>query len=204
MTLASLAMIASACSDDKSTAPVPDPEDPRKSIAGVMQELIDAYEARDLDRYSRLFDRNNFEFVFDPVDVTTDPDIPPSWDWSEEESSAENLFMAALVETIELEFAVQTPVDASEEDTGNWPFPEGTKKVVATNVKLMIDTRDPAGGENIVYNVDGDHAIFFIYQDTLDVVEGVPAWKIFEWRDQRIGALAVEIKSWGGVKNLFQ
>lgn len=194
------------CSDDEKITPPDTPrEDPRKTIAGVMQELIDAYEARDIARYSALFLHSQFVFLFDPVDVQENPDIPPSWDWSEESSSARNLFEADLVERIELRFLMSDPVLADSLDEVFFPFPEGTMKVLVTDVKLAVDTRDPTGGENIVYRVDGDQAIFFLCQDPEEIVDGVPVWKIIEWRDKRIGPVPfVELKSWGGLKSLFQ
>jgi hypothetical protein len=76
-------------------------------------------------------------------------------------------------------------------------------KVIATDVSLSVDVRDPAGVENIRYRVDGDDAIFFLYPDQNEIVDGVPVWKIVEWRDKTIGAPFVELKSWGSVKSLY-
>lgn len=201
--IAAAVMIAGAgCSDDEKITP-PTPEDPRKTIAGVMQELIDAYQARDIARYAALF-HDDFVFVFDPQDVLDDPDIPPSWDWSEERDATTNMFGAALVERIQVNYAVGTPVLADTLDEGIRPFPEGTMKVIVTSVALAVDTRDPTGGENIIYRVTGDQAIFFLFQDPEEVVDGVPVWKIIEWRDKKIGPTPfVELKSWGGVKSLY-
>lgn len=196
-------VFTSACSDDDKVS-TPTPEDPRKTIAGVMQELIDAYEARDIDRYSALFDQANFMFVFDPVDAQEDPDIPPNWDWPEEQNSTTNMFEAQLVEQIRVGYVPGAPVAVTDPDIGERPFPEETMKVIVTEVSLSVDTRDPSGGENIVYRVSGDQAIFFVYPDSGEIVDGVPVWKIFEWRDKKIGAFAVELKSWGGVKSLYQ
>ena len=204
MGIAAAMMIAGAgCSDDDKVTP-PTPEDPRKTIAGVMQELIDAYEARDIARYAALFDDSSFVFVFDPTDVQGDPDIPPNWDWNEERNATTNMFGANLVQRIQLDYVVGTPVLADTLDEGIRPFPEGTMKAIVTNVELSVDTRDPAGGENIIYKVAGDQAIFFLWQDPQEIVDGVPVWKIIEWRDKRIGpAPFVELNSWGGVKSLY-
>ena len=187
MGIAAAMMIAGAgCSDDDKVTP-PTPENPRKSIAGVMQELIDAYQARDIARYAALFDNSSFVFVFDPTDVQGDPDIPPNWDWNEEQNSTRNMFEAELVERIQIDFVRGAPTDPSESDRGERPFPSGTKKVTVTEVELSVDTRDPAGGENITYKVTGDQAIFFLVQDSVETQEGLPVWKIFEWRDKKIG-----------------
>ena len=80
--------------------PKDDTDVPRTTIAGVLTNLVNAYKDRDLDRYKVLFDQDNFMFVFDPVDVQDDPDIPPNWDWPEEENSTRNMFEAELVERV--------------------------------------------------------------------------------------------------------
>jgi hypothetical protein len=200
-----LILFSYGCSDDDDTVTPPPPEDPRKTIAGTLQELIDAYEARDVDRYAALFDQDSFLFVFDPIEVNDpDTDLPPSWGWEDEESANRNLFQAQLVERIQVYFVVGSPEPATKQDVEERAFPEGTMKVIATNVSLIVDTRDPAGSENIRYHVDGDNAIFFLYPDQNEVVDGVPVWKIVEWRDKTIGAPFVELKSWGGVKSLYR
>ena len=159
----------------------------RTTIDGVMNNLMVSYEKREIDRYSELFDQAGFMFVFDPTDVQTDPDIPPNWDWNEEQNSTRNMFEAELVERIQIDFVRGAPTDPSESDRGERPFPSGTKKVTVTEVELSVDTRDPAGGENITYKVTGDQAIFFLVQDSVETQEGLPVWKIFEWRDKKIG-----------------
>jgi hypothetical protein len=126
--LAAVTLGALGCSDDKRPTP-PTPEDPRKTIPGVMQELTDAYEARDIDRYTKLFDTDSFMFVFDSLDVLENPNIPPNWEWSEEHRSAENMFEDSLLARIQLDFTVETPVSPAKNDVGHRPFPEGTMKV---------------------------------------------------------------------------
>lgn len=113
------------------------------------------------------------------------------------------MFESPLVQRIELDFVTGPPTEAVKSDIGERPFPEGTKKVIVTQVALSVETREP-GGENLIYRVAGDQAIFFLYQDPGEVEDGLPMWKIFEWRDMKIGAFAVELKSWGGVKSLYQ
>src|SRR5690606_25502094 len=193
--LAAVLVMMMGCSDDDTVSP-PDVEDPRKTIATAMEELRAAYVARDIDRYAKLFD-SNFVFVFDPADVQENQDLPPSWGGQTELDAARNLFQASLVDRIQVDFTVGTPVEPQPQDVGTREFPEGTRKVLATRVSLDVDTRDPAGGENIIYRCDGDQAVFFLYPDTLEVVDGVPVWKIFEWRDKRIGALPTIGTSWG-------
>ena len=196
-------MLSIGCSDDETITP-PDPvEDPRKSIAGALQELKVAYEARDLDRYSALFN-SDFVFVFDPTDVLENPDLPQNWDWSAEHNATRNMFEADLVERIQVDFIVGTPALPDTHDVGTREFPEGTMKVLVTEVELSVDSRDPAGGENIIYRCNGDQAMFFLYPDTLEVVDGVPAWKIFEWRDRRIEAVPTIGVTWGRIKAHYQ
>lgn len=204
--LMALVLALPGCSDDDETVTPPPPEDPRKTIAGTLQELIEAYQARDIDRYAALFDPDSFLFVFDPIDANDpDTDIPPNWGWEDEESASRHMFQDQLVERIEVDFVIGAPEPATKQDVGERPFPEGTMKVVVTEVKLKVDVRDPAGGEGLRYQVDGDNAIFFLYPDPNGIVDGVPVWKIVEWRDKTIGGLLfVELKSWGGVKSLYR
>jgi hypothetical protein len=205
MALACMALMLSlsGCSDDDDTVRPPAREDPRKTIAGVMQELIDAYEERDIDRYEALFDQEHFLFVFDPYDVNDpDTDIPPNWDWVEEQSANRNMFQSQIVERIELNFVLGTPEPATEQDAEDRPFPEGTMKVSVSEIHLLVDTRNPAGGENILYIADGDHAIFFLLPDQNEI-DGVPVWRIFEWRDLTIPAPVIE-NSWGEIKYYFR
>jgi hypothetical protein len=201
--LVAIVLSAPGCSDDEKITP-PTPEDPRKTIPGVLQELLAAYTAGDIHRYATLFDQADFMFVFDPMDVQNDQDIPPTWTWPEELNSATNLFEAELVESIQVSYVVGTPVLPSKEDAGQRPFPEGTVKVIASAVRVGIDTRDPLGGENIIYMVTGDQATFFLRPDTTEIVDGVPVWKIFEWRDKRLGSLATIESTWGLIKANYQ
>lgn len=166
----------------------------RTTIGGVMNNLLVSYRKRDIDRYLELF-HPAFNFVFDPQDVIDDPDIPPSWDYNEERSSTRNMFEAELVERITIDFVPGPALDAGEADQGNWPLPSGTKKVIVTAVELNVDTRDPLGGENIIYRVNGDQAIFFLVQDSTETQEGLPVWKIFEWRDVKIGPRPAPVAS---------
>lgn len=190
------------CSDDETITP-PDVEDPRKTIATTMQELLAAYEARDIGRYSALFD-SDFVFVFDPTDVVTDPDIPESWDWTAELAATSNMFESDRVEEVQVDFVIGNPVTADTADVGMREFPEGTMKVIATAVELSVDNRDPFGGENIIWRVAGDQAIFFLYPDSLEIVDGVPVWKIFEWRDKKIGPAPTIETTWGQIKAAYK
>jgi hypothetical protein len=209
-------LLLDGCSEDKKAATAPVPEDPRKTIAGVMQEIIDSYEARSITRYSALFDQDDFMFVFDVQDVYDQPDIPPNWDWPDELVSNRNMFASPLVERIQLDFVVGAPVAVVKEDIGERPFPEGTMKVAVSEVDFTVDTQDPDGGENLLIKVAGDRAHFFLFPDSNEVVDGIPVWKIFEWRDERIGrgrdggpplstrgAHGSIESSWGTIKFIF-
>ncbi|MEZ4655565.1 MAG: hypothetical protein R3E12_18750 [Candidatus Eisenbacteria bacterium] len=201
-------LLPSGCSDDKgSTAPVPDPPPGRTTITGIFQGLVYAYQSRDLDHYKLLFDQSDFQFVFDEQDATEDPDIPESWGWPEEQTSTRNMFESDLVERIQLDFVQGTPVLASETDVRERPFPEGTMKVTISDVDLSVDTRDPQGGENIIFKVTGDKADFFLYQDLSELQDGLPVWKIFEWRDFKLGPRGsgfVLETSWGVLKSAWE
>lgn len=195
--IAALMLVAPGClfsPDPKPPEPPVSQYMPRTTISGVLNNLQVAYENRDLQRYKELFDLDEFMFVFDPIDVNDpDTDIPESWFWPEEETATRNMFEDDLVERIELSFVQGTPANPSESDEEDRPFPEGTKKVIVTEVNLLVDVRqDP---ENVRYEVRGDNAWFFLVQDTTEVQDGLPVWKIFEWRDKTIGSRPAPVAS---------
>jgi hypothetical protein len=181
---------------------------PRTTPRGVVRALTGFYRSREIWWYSVLFDREEFLFVFDERDVQENPDIPVSWRWPEERAAHSNMFDRDLVKRVQLDFALGTPVSAGEADIGGRPFPEGTMKVPVSDVRLVVEIRDPAEGHPLVHALTGGRAEFFVYRDRTETWGGVPVWKIFEWRDGRAGAREAhsrdaEMKSWGSVKALF-
>lgn len=203
--LAAGLMLFAGCSDGDETVTPSPPEDPRKTIAGVMQELIAAYEARDLARYEALFDQEHFLFVFDPYDVSNpDTQIPPNWDWVGERTAHLNMFQDQFVQRIEVDFVVGTPEPAAKQDVGERAFPEGTMKVILSEVNLNIEVSDPGGSESLHYIVEDGQATFFLYPDHDEVIDDVPAWKIFEWRDRFNHPTPTQDASWGQVKALYR
>jgi hypothetical protein len=201
------ATLWAGCSDDDK--PVgPAAEDPRTTIDGVMRELIEAYRTRDFDRYAALFDQNDFRFVFDTTAVAENPGLPVDWGWPGERQATIGLFTSPLVERIELGFLSDDPVPATAHDIDDRPFPSTTMKVTLRAVSRFVETKDPNGGEIIIYQVDGDQADFFIYSDSTDLVDGLPLWKIFEWHDRRVGGRPrsdlppIEV-TWGSIKSVF-
>ncbi len=186
-----LAVASTGClfSPDKSK-PTEDGEAqylPQTSEANVLENLITSYVEKELLEYEKLFDHNVFEFVFDPLDVQEDQDLPPFWLWDEERESTKNMFESELVLEIRLEYIPGTAVAVDEGDD----VPDLTwTKVEVTNVELEVETRDPLGGENIIYKVSGDRAIYFFKSYDDELVDGQPTVRIVEWRDQRTGLFA--------------
>jgi len=151
----------------------------------VLDLLIDSYVAKEIDRYSGLFDTVQYTFRFDRTDVENDPDLDPSWGWPEELTSTKNMFESELVLGITLDF-VKGDTEFARESDGEGVSLEW-RKVICTEIELEIDTIDPDGGENIIYKVAGDRAMYFFETYPEELIDGQPRWRIVEWRDIRVG-----------------
>lgn len=162
---------------------------PQTSPENVLENLITAYEQQNYDEYVKLFDETFF-FAFDPVDVEkSGGDIPIEWGKDDDIRSTRNMFDEPLVEKVTLDFVIDDPEPATSADEQRHTFPLGTMKVTASEVELQVDTRDPEGGENIIYEVSGDQAIFFLYPHPTEKVDGLAKWYIVEWRDRKVNLL---------------
>ncbi|MCA9728984.1 MAG: hypothetical protein R3E12_13635 [Candidatus Eisenbacteria bacterium] len=64
----------------------------------------------------------------------------------------------------------------------------------------VLGRRDPDGGENIITQLASDRTEVFVFQDTTDIVDGLPSWKIFEWRDLAAEGGENRCLSWGTAK----
>ncbi len=194
---------AFGCSDDDNTVaePQPNPYLAQVTPENVLRNLITAYVEEDLDEYEKLFDHDLFEFVFDPLDVQEDQDLPPFWLWDEERESAKNMFDSNLVLDIRLEYVPGMAVQVDEGDD----VPDlSWMKVEVTNIELEIETKDPLGGENIIYKVSGDRGVFFFREYPNETVGGLPLVRIVEWRDQRTAFRLPSVEnSWGNIKSVF-
>lgn len=217
LVLAGALILSSGCANEPPMTPVPSAaggfatdtgvyNPPVLSLAEqIIGEIEAAYETRDLEAYARLFDEKHFVFVFDPIDVLDDPDIPPSWPWPDEAAAHRNLFESDLVVGIDLDWeSVQNLPVAGQEVLGE-PLPPGTREIVVSGVYLAVEMMNPDGGENLLFEVEGDRAHFFVARDTGASALGPSAqWRILRWEDERIDNLAVSERSWGRLKVLFR
>lgn len=196
------AIVLSGCSEDPTK---PSVEDPRKSVEGVMQALIDAIEGREMERYASLFHSKEFRFVFDRGDVIGNRELPPYWEWTEETAAIGALFRSPYIDRVSLDFVIESSVPATPDDEDRRAFPEGTIKVTVTDVDLVIEMRDPDGGEDIRFITDRDAGEYFLAPDSTEIVDGVAVWKILEWRDKNVRVLSQMVidASWGTIKEYF-
>ena len=204
------------CSDkDKVTVPEPDPSPyaAPTSPHALLDNLITAMELRDIDAYRALFDETEFTFVFDPRDVTEQPDLPPFWGYATEVLWAGRAFASLDVLDIRLAYIKGVVADA---DSTDGDVPETWKKVTITGIELEVEVRNPDDPtDNIIYPVSGDRGLFFFAEIPGVVIDGQATWKITEWRDIRVGArpdapavagssFATLTSSFGAVKAVFR
>lgn len=160
---------------------IPDPTRPQD----VLHNLRAAYVLRDLDLHDSLFDTLNFAFVFDSIDVSYDPRIPSRWGWEDERVATGNMLQNALLDRVRVQFSVGSPRFTGED----------VVDIDVFDVELSLDTRDPSGGENIIFVVSGDAARFRLAKDASN------EWKIVAWEDEIVGELLPTINSsWGALK----
>lgn len=160
---------------------ITDPSQPED----VLHNLRAAYILRDLTLHNSLFDTLGFEFVFDPIDMKYDPDVPKSWGWEDEQLAARNMFQSILLERVRVQFAVGSPRFQGDD----------VVEIDVSDVQLSLDTRDPAGGENIIFAVSGDAARFRLTRNASG------KWKIAAWEDVITSGLLPTIDlSWGSLK----
>jgi len=172
------------------------------STAGLRKTmflLVDAIEARDIGRYSRLFDADQFRFFFDPQD-TEEYGLPTEWAWPEERSAAQNMFTDESVQSISLELVV-----GDVEETEPWDeVPLHWHKIQVWNVDLEVTVDDSESEEEVVYKVAGGRATFFLESPPeRSFSRRTP--RIMQWRDHRLGKFQpTTFLTWGRVKGLYQ
>lgn len=187
------------CSDDKKKTedPEPDPFMKQTSIANCLFNLKLAYTQRNVAKFSNLLDEQ-YMYVFDPRDVG--PRIPESWVRADEIVSATNLLDSLqnadgyICQSISLNFLPGS--DVVSEIESSW------RKVILTQITLLVDTRHKDNGDPLRYQVIGDQAdIHFIQTAETDPSSGLKVWKIVYWVDKPIGAKArTEPTTWGQIK----
>ena len=197
-----------ACSDDRPTriddsGNLPDfalPDSPEN----VVENLSTAIRLRNVVEYAKLFDEDDYLFVFDSIDVVTNPNYPESCGYVGEIGWAEGCLDSPDVEEIRFEFDKGTaellePGDPERAD-------ESWRKIEMTEVHLEVETRNPQEPmDPLVYLVQGDRATLYLAPDPEELIEGHPVWRIMEWHDFRVGSRpdAVRERSFGDIKVLF-
>lgn len=207
--------ILSGCGDDdKGTAPEIEIYKPQTSVENVLDNLVEAYERREMLEYEKLFDPMNFHFVFSVQDTEENPDLPEEYDFLDDQASTKSMFEDEDVESITVDYQIGAPVLATEGDLGSHDFPAGTMKVTVSEVYLTVEARTEGSGESTFYEVEGDQAIFFLHPHPTKRVNGLPVWYVVEWRDVTIGRVTLSefgntdmmtiTTSWGTIKNNYR
>lgn len=180
------------------TPPPPDPNPFKEptSASNVLDNLVKAYEERNIGEYRKLFDEDEFFFEFAQVDRDRDPTIPAGWDFPTDQLSTENMFQDDTIDRIVLDFTKLERVAATAEDQlpGG---PTNVWKVPVQSVHLEVHTVGE-DGQPLEFLVDGDGADFFFREYPEEPApSGAPSWKIIRWRDKPVGGLLSmgEIKS---------
>jgi hypothetical protein len=178
--------------DHSTEPPVKPPSEykPNTSITNVLFNLQLSYNKRNYTEYVKLL-HENFEYVFDPTDVGGELEIPESWGIADEKVSAENLFTnqpnrkGYRCESISLGF--QNGADVASQYDETW------RKVILSQIQLLVDTRHKDTGEPLRYEALGDKAeLHFVLTDELDPDSGSPVWKIIKWEDKPVALLAAK------------
>jgi hypothetical protein len=190
------------CGKKDPVKPAPTNYLPQSSLTNAVRNLRQAYLDRNLQEYRKLFS-SDFTYVFNPVDVQDprQPSPPPSWYYDEECAAAESLFVADLVDSIDVNFDLSQETNADLEHPGTW-------KLFAQNVRLSVDTHT-ADGSWLTLQTPGDVIVtFYGKQDTLGAraSDGKPLWRIWRWEDQAVESgmkAEIETWTWGSIKFFF-
>jgi hypothetical protein len=161
------------------------PESPEQ----VVEELVQAYVSRDIDRYMPLL-APEFVFWFQPSDAQ---DLGGDF-WTRDQDSVgtDALFRTPLVSDIRVEL---TYGNAEE-------FAPGVMAIQVTHTLLEVDQVD-----GITWRVDGDLQHMFFRRGREMAGEDPDRWFLVDWRDTPAGAgapsPAVETVTWGRLKALY-
>lgn len=142
----------------------------------VLNNLAQAYDDKNIDRYSELFDPVNFVFFFNPGDVGGEFNIPVQWGFAEDIQSATNMFSSAgglednPILTIDLTlFDIE---QAQWTDTSSPEFPGETLRQVTVPYDYFIDTV-----QDRQFITSGSPQAQFVVRQ----IDG--KWKLVQWFD---------------------
>jgi hypothetical protein len=153
---------------------------PQSSPAYCLMNLVQAYKAREITEYLKLF-ADDFTFAFSPADIRNPNNpTPVQWGMADERDATERMFTSETVERIDLTM-VQDPATNSENEwTGTW-------KVMATNVRLQVDTRKEDGSQYTYLVDNGNETYYFKEYPGEKATDGGNLWRIWRWEDQPMG-----------------
>jgi hypothetical protein len=159
------------------------PEPPKVNYKDLTEEwhvlfnLELSYDEMNIDRYSELFDPDNFTFFPDPSDVGKDG-VPNQWGYAEEIQSATNMFSQAggrednPITSIDITlFDIEEA--QWEDEINDIDFPGETLRKATVDYKFTIDT---VGDKTFVAPAVTPRAQFIVRN-----IDG--KWKLVVWYD---------------------
>jgi hypothetical protein len=193
------------CSDDSKKViedPIPDPYTKPTSVSNVLYNLKLSYNLRDLAKYRECF-VDEYVYVFDPVDVGGEHNIPELWGKADEILSAAHLFAnqpnvdGYRCDSLSLSFTAGVEQPSSID--GSW------RMVTLSQVQLIVYAQQEDNGEPLWYEVNNDRAdLHFVRTAEVEPVSGERIWKIVYWVDKHNGAKAsIQGATWGQIKAIW-
>jgi hypothetical protein len=156
-----------------------------------VQSLAAAYNARDLDQYTRLL-TDDFTFVFGPqIPNRLDP-RGSSWGVRQELDSAAHLFSSASVRQLLVRFDISVP-EPSAEHPGTW-------RVRLSNVQLYVQDATIAGPPQFWQVQNGKASLYL--KETVRPSDGRSVWMIQRWEDDPLTDGGTH-PTWSDLKEIY-
>jgi hypothetical protein len=198
---------------DRCTDPDDDAADlifrPRTSPQNLLHNLLKAYQYREIAEVESLL-ADDFAFYFSDGD-TSRPGIPESWDRIREIDAHEGMFDREFVQSLSMEFAVDSIVPDPEYANG-----EDSVWVAGVNyldLDLFGIPRSHPGEPPQYYKVEDSRAQFWFRRSSrIEPTTGEPIWTIIKckettttnWLLRPLRPCPAESTSWGVIKVLFE
>lgn len=209
---ATVAMLACAvlvsCNDPEIPKPgteaPPTPPPPLSKKEYVLNNLVVAYLQRDIDNYKRLLDEDYYRFYFSQGDVSNGLPMD-GWSRAQDEAATTNLLNRnnpAPNRIVSIDLSVNmSNLDWKEVDA-DFASPDSTWMSVTTNYSFSM-----RAANDFTYITTGTPRAQFIVRNIGTDTD--PQWRLVRWYDlgdmgyATASAAAVETKTWGGVKALY-
>ncbi len=134
------------------------PDRDRKTPENLIKFFADAYEKKDIDRYSEsLHDNFLFTFTSDDADLLGLPPDQPWWGKTPDVNTAKNMFEASTVTKIEMDLPL---------NSAPWPTDDGIGYRLEPTIKVTVE--EPGAVEPTIYFVFASWFVVEIVEDPYD------------------------------------